>query len=213
MAAKKRPYKKIALAVSLCMLILWSIMGTGASLAWFVDTSPEIKNVINVAEFELNVYHRLDDGSYEPVSDETNVFDDEALYEPGYTQVVYLKIENAGEIPFNHQTAVVIRESIKGTNVFNNTFALQDYLKFGLVTADTQQDLEAKLATRQQAQAIATEPLNQYHSEISRLDAGKSVYMALVVYMPESVGNDANYRGTPVPQVKLGIGVTATQIH
>lgn len=213
MAAKRRPYKKMALALSLCMLILWSVMGTGTSLAWFADTSGEIKNVINVADFELKVYHRLDDGSYEEVDDQTNIFDEEDLYEPGYTQVVYLKVENAGKIPFNHQTAVIIRESIPGTNVFNKTFNLQEYLKFGLVTADTPQALEEKVSTRQQAQAIATEPLNQYHSEITRLDAGETVYMALVVYMPEEVGNDANYRGTPIPQVKLGIGVTATQIQ
>lgn len=213
MAAKKRPYKKIALALSLCMLILWGIMGTGASLAWFADTAPELKNVINVADFKLNVYHRLDNGGYELVDSQTQLFDEEALYEPGYTQVIYLKVENAGDIPFNYQTAVVIWESIPGQNVFEETFLLQDHLKFGLVTANTQTALEEKIATRQLAQAAATQPLGEYNTDPAVLDAGQTTYMALVVYMPEEVGNDANYRGTTVPTVKLGISVTATQIH
>ena len=212
MAAKKHTYKKIALAVSLCMLIIWSMIGTGASLAWFSDATPELKNVINIADFKLNVYHRLDDGNYKLLDEQTNLFQED-LYEPGYTQVVYLKVENAGDIAFNHQTAVIIREYTPGTNVFRKQFKLQDYLKFGLVTADTEAELESKVATRQMAQAIATEPLNEYHSNVSTLEAGKITYMALVVYMPEEVGNDANYRGLPVPEVKLGVGVTATQIQ
>ena len=36
-------------------------------------------------------------------------------------------------------------------------------------------------------------------------------YAALIVYMPEEVGNVANYRGTDVPQLELGIKVFAQQ--
>ena len=34
-----RPYKKIALSLALCLLLIWGLLGTGASLAWFKDTS------------------------------------------------------------------------------------------------------------------------------------------------------------------------------
>lgn len=40
-----------------------------------------------------------------------------------------------------------------------------------------------------------------------------SNYAALIVYMPEEVGNKANYRGFDVPQVKLGIKVFAQQAN
>ena len=37
-------------------------------------------------------------------------------------------------------------------------------------------------------------------------------YAALIIYMPEEVGNVANYRGDTVPEVELGITVKAEQI-
>ena len=61
---KKTPYKRIALALTLCLLILWGVLGTSASLAWFADTSPEINNIFHVADFDLVVSHRLTDGKW-----------------------------------------------------------------------------------------------------------------------------------------------------
>lgn len=209
---KKKPYKKIALTVSLCVLIVWAVLGTGASLAWFTDTAPEIKNIINMADFDAEVLFKNEDGVYEPIDGRTDIFGDEALYEPGYTQVVYFKINNNGDLPFRYQTAVIIDSFVSGTNVFGGKFNLQEHLKFGLVTADSETELTEKLSTRAKAQALATLPLNNYDT-YDTLGAGQTAYMALVIYMPEAVGNDANYRGLPVPEVKLGISVNATQIQ
>lgn len=209
--ANKKPYKKIALALSLCLIIVWAILGTGASLAWFTDTSPEVKNIFHFAEFDLEVSHRLDDGTYEKIDGQTDIFDDEALYEPGYVQVVYLKVENKGTVPFDFKTAVNVTDYAVATNVFGQHFNLQDYLKFGLVAADTEEALEEKLADRELAKENATMPLNNYSTDIAELAAKDTVYMALIVRMPEEVGNDANYRGNTIPRVELGIIVSATQ--
>lgn len=209
--AKKKPYKRIALALSLCILLVWAILGTGASLAWFSDTSEEIKNIFHVAEFELEVSHRLPDGTWESIDGKTDVFDDEALYEPGYVQVVYLKIENKGTLPFDFKTAVSVTDYTLATNVYGQPFNLQDYLKFGLTFADTEQAMDDKVATRELAKALATMKLNSYATDEAALGAGETVYMALVVRMPEEVANEANYRGVTVPKVELGIIVNATQ--
>lgn len=204
-------YKKIALSVSLVLLLLWGVLGTGASLAWFVDTDGEVKNVFHFAEFDLEVSHRLEDGTWETVSQDTKIFDDEALYEPGYTQVVYLKIENKGTVPFDFKTAVTVTDYTLATNVFGQSFQLQDYLKFGLTTADTEQALQVKVADRNLANKVATMPLSNYATEVASLDAKGTVYMAIVVRMPEDVSNVANYRGDMIPRVNLGLIVTATQ--
>lgn len=211
MTAKKNPFKRIALALSLCLLILWALLGSGASLAWFTDTSPEIKNIFHTAEFKLAVSHRLEDGSYKAIDGQTDIFDDEALYEPGYVQVVYLKVENKGTVSFDYQTAVSVLGYTPATNVYGQTFQLQDYLKFGIVIADSQEELEAKLSDRNAAKEIATKPLNNYSTEIASLEAGGTEYMAIIVRMPEEVGNIANYRGSTVPKVELGIIVKASQ--
>jgi hypothetical protein len=95
--ANKKPYKRIALVLSLCSLIIWGILGTGASLAWFVDTSDVVTNIFHTANFDLEVSHRTDDYKWESIDAKTDIFDDEALYEPGYVQVIYLKVENKGD--------------------------------------------------------------------------------------------------------------------
>jgi len=43
------------------------------------------------------------------------------------------------------------------------------------------------------------------------LQPGSERYIALIVRMPEEVGNAANYRGVIVPRVDLGITVKASQ--
>ena len=211
--AKKTPYKRIALALSLCTLIVWGILGTGASLAWFTDTSPEINNIFHFSEFDLVVSHRLTDGKWEEVDGQTKIFDEEALYEPGYVQVVYLKVENKGDRDFKFSTAVNVNGCIVATNVFGQDFMLQDYLKFGIKTADTEEEMKNSIPDRESAVEIASEPLhNYYETGAFELAPGGTKYIALIVRMPEEVGNVANYRGDTVPEVDLGITVKADQI-
>ena len=211
--AKKRIYKQIALALSLCALIVWCILGTGASLAWFTDTSPEINNIFHFSEFDLVVSHRLTDGKWEEVDSKTKIFNEEALYEPGYVQVVYLKVENKGTVPFKFDTAVNVNGCIKATNVFGQPFMLQEYLKFGLATANTEEEMKNSIPDRDAAVEIANEPLHNYYKSGSfELAPGKTKYIALIVRMPEEVGNIANYRGDVIPKVELGITVKADQI-
>ena len=211
--AKKTPYKRIALALSLCALIVWCILGTGASLAWFTDTSPEINNIFHFSEFDLVVSHRLTDGKWEEVDGQTKIFDEEALYEPGYVQVVYLKVENKGDRDFKFSTAVNVNGCIVATNVFGQDFMLQDYLKFGIKTADTEEEMKNSIPDRESAVEIASEPLhNYYETGAFELAPGGTKYIALIVRMPEEVGNVANYRGDTIPKVELGITVKADQI-
>lgn len=196
------------------MLILWCIFGTGTSLAWFVDTTPVDKNAFYIGDLNLTVYHKTEDGNYEMVDGDTVLFDDEALYEPGYTQVVYLRIENNGDLDFDYKLSVSINNYTNAMGVNGNEIHLQDHLKFGAIFGENEADL-----TRQVAQANATFDmsslaLNSY-SQIDAIDANETQdsakYVALIVYMPENVGNEANYRDTEPPKVELGISVLASQ--
>ena len=209
---KKRIYKQIALALSLCALIVWCILGTGASLAWFTDTSPEINNIFHFSEFDLVVSHRLTDGKWEEVDSQTKIFDEEALYEPGYVQVAYLKVENKGTVPFEFYTSVNVNGCIVATNVFGQEFMLQDYLKFGVTTADSEDAMKNSVPDREKAVEIANMPLKNYATETAELAPGATKYIALIVRMPEEVSNVANYRGDTIPKVELGITVKADQI-
>ena len=55
--------------------------------------------------------------------------------------------------------------------------------------------------------------LNQYSkTDTQTVPAGGKRYVALIVFMPEDVGNEANYQtGEKVPSVELGLTVFAQQ--
>ena len=209
---KRRTFTKVALVISVCLMIIWCILGTGSSIAGFVDESPEIRNNFNFAEFDLVVSHKTESG-YEEVKADTKIFDDEALYEPGYVQVVYLKIENKGTVGFDFDLAVVpnLQTIVRAKNVYGQDIYLPEFLKFGVVFADTEAELTQKLATRDLAKQQATTALSSYTSKPDNLQAKGEAFAAVIVRMPEEVGNAANYRDNNPPSIELGITVQAMQ--
>lgn len=211
MERKKKLYKKIALAFCLLMAMLWTVMGTGVSLAWFQDTSEEVKNVIHMAEFDLEVSYRSESGNYLDLESATEVFDRNALYEPGYTQVVYLKVKNVGSVPLDFRAAVRVTDFTEATNAYGQRFHLQDHLTFGLLMASSEADIDKQTASRKQVADCAVDRLGNYATNYAPLEPKETVYIALVVRMPEKVDNVANYRGGVIPRVELGITVTAVQ--
>ena len=210
-STKKQMYKKITLALSLCLLLMWTTLRTGSTHAWFTDSTPEIKNIFHFAEFDLEVSYKQDDGSYKEIDQQSKVLKDNALYEPGYVQVVYLRVRNKGNVPFNFKTAVIVTDYTIATNVFGVPFNLQDYLRFGIVQASTEASLDEKLESRALAVESAQIPLKNYTTDKTELGAGEEMYLGLIVQMPTEVGNDANYRGDVIPRVELGLIFQATQ--
>ncbi len=204
-------YKKIALALSLLAILIWSVLGTGASLAWFSDSAERITNIFHYADFDVALSYRDDAGNWHELDGQTTVFDDEALYEPGYVQVVYLRIDNNGTVPFNYNAAVNITNYTTVPNKLGGTFNLCDHIKYGVIIEESEAAMDEAVKTRDLAKAVATTPLGNYASSDELAD-GESAYMALVVRMPEETHNEANYRGDEAPTVELGIIVTADQI-
>lgn len=212
MTVKKERIKKIAFVLSLFLCILWGVLGTGASLAWFRDTTPELKNVFHVADFDLQVFYRLPDGSWKELEEDTEIFNKDALYEPGYTEIVYLKVKNNSEVPFMWQTAVRVYKYTEGINYDGDTFNLQDYLRFGLAEGETFEEAYEKVNDRKLTTALAVEPLDNYSTTAAYLDEDDERYIAIVVRMPEEVTNVANYKPPHQPEVYLNVIVSASQI-
>lgn len=213
---KKRRWTKAAFALSACLFVLWWALGTGATLAWFSDADT-VRNEFQVGLLKMNVSYRNDIVTeYTPLQGATKAFHDEALYEPGYTQVVYLKIDNGGDVAFNYKIAVTVKGATKGKNAWGDEIYLPNHLRYGIVFGETEADVQQQVKDRLAARNHAPDDWGMLGtwSEISpyTFDAGEnSRYTALIVYMPEEVGDAANYRGFDVPQVKLGITVFAQQ--
>lgn len=205
---KKSIYTKSALLLSVCLLLLWSLLGAGSSMAWFADTSPVNRNTFRFGELNVAVLHKTGQNAYESVTAQTVLFDENALYEPGYVQVVYLKIQNQGTVPFRYRLAVTVHGVTVGETAAGQSIYLPDHLRFGAIFGDTEWE-----ADRTAAEAAATAPLGDWaEADTVAIPAGGERYVAVVVYMPKTVGNEANYRGTTAPAVELGVTVTAEQV-
>lgn len=213
---KKKIATKLALAFSVCLFILWGILGAGSTLSWFVDSAPGIKNNFIVPELDLKVSYKNDVVTeYTVIESDTKVFNDRALYEPGYTQVVYLKVENAGEVDFTYKISVNVSNYVDSINVYGQKLHLPNYLRFGVLFGAEEAEL-----TRQLARSSAEEEMDQLSTKLNTyakvddvvVKAGQTRYIALVVYMPEEVGNEANFRSdVGAPVVELGITLYAQQ--
>lgn len=211
---KNRKWTKTALAISACLFILWWVLGTSATLAWFTDTTAVARNEFRIGKMNLDVSFKNDViKEYTPLEGSTKVFNDQALYEPGYTQVVYLKIENKGDVDFNYKMAVTVNGVTTAMSVLGNEIYLPNYLRYGAVFAESENALQNEVANRLQSWTHADTYMLDTWSEVSEytFEVGEDPhYAALIIYMPTEVTNVANYRGN-APQVELGISVYAQQ--
>lgn len=207
--------RKYALLASCALLALWLYLGSATTLAWFTDTTPTARNTFVVGELNLVVRYKNDKVTeYTEMTKDSVVFNDEALYEPGYTQVVYLKIENDGDIAFNYKISTDVFEQMQSTNVYGQEFTLSPYLNYGVIFGVNEDDLNRALARMaDDQQTVAYIKLNQHSSyDTVEVAPGNTRYAAIVIYMPETVGNVANYqKGAPIPWVQLGVTVYAQQ--
>ena len=212
----RKKWRKAALALSACLFVLWWALGTGATLAWFSDVET-VRNEFRIGLLDLDVSYKNDIiTEYTPLKGATEVFYDEALYEPGYTQVVYLKIENNGDVDFNYKVSVTVEDFTNGKNAWGEEIYLPNYLRYGAVFAESETELQELVRDRLNTRTHATNDWGMLGtwSEISpyTFEVGEnSHYGALIIYMPEEVGNAANYRGFVEPRVELGITVFAQQ--
>ncbi|MBO7250999.1 MAG: hypothetical protein J6V25_00060 [Oscillospiraceae bacterium] len=213
----KKNMARRALFASVISLILCCAMLVGTTFAWFTDSVTSGRNQIVAGNLDIELYYKLDlEDDWAQVTTETELFDDATLWEPGYTQVVYLKIVNEGTLALNYKIGLNIVDEKGAENVDGDEFKLSDYIMFGTDTTVTDEtNLPAsREAARAAVSSNVTEMFNNgqpRYNEGSLDDETDDVALVtLVAYMPETVGNEANYRGT-APYIKLGLNLTATQ--
>ncbi|MBE6634011.1 MAG: hypothetical protein E7620_06690 [Ruminococcaceae bacterium] len=206
---------KKALLTSVMALFLCFTMLLGTTYAWFTDSVSSANNIITAGNLDVELEY-YDGSKWVPVTETTNVFEENTLWEPGHTEVVYLKVSNLGTLALKYNLAVNVAGEVAGTNVKNESFKLSNVVEYqviDLIVNDTT-PFQA-YADREAALAAVTAPakLASAYSKVSYIAAkGDAQYVAMVVYMPETVSNEANYKtGTTAPSLNLGIRLFATQ--
>ena len=204
---------KRALIASVLALVVCAAMLIGTTFAWFTDSVTSGRNTITAGNLDVELEYATATegtlGGWTSVNDATDLFGD-GLWEPGYAQVVYLRVRNAGTLALRYQLSMNILSETAGVNVNGQTFNLSDELQYGAVLNQS-----VPFANRDVAIDAVTSPValsTAYTSGEMHLEANaEPQYLALVVYMPKTVGNEANYRGDVVPTIELGVNLLATQ--
>ena len=199
---------KRSLLASVFALVLCVAMLVGSTFAWFTDTATTGVNKIQSGKLDVKLSYLTDNNEWKEVTKDTKLFKDGALWEPGHTEVAYLKVENAGNLALKYQLSVNVANEVSGTNVNGESFNLSNYIKMGVV-----ENQRTPFADRNAARTAVTDAGNiATYTKTGSIAANdtNAQYVALVVYMPETVGNEANY-GTKAPSIDLGVKLVATQ--
>ena len=206
----KNKSTKHALLASVLSIVMCFAMLIGSTFAWFTDEVKSGMNKIVAGNLDVELEYSLDGATWTTVDETTNMFKEDALWEPGYTEVVYLRVSNVGSLALKYQFGINVADKVIGKTADDKDIDLSNFIEFGVV------ETEAIFADRAAARAAVdgnTALISAgYSSAEGHLIAGeKSNILALVVYMPETVDNAANYAGDNQPSINLGIKLVATQ--
>lgn len=201
---------KKALFSSFFALVICFAMLLGTTFAWFTDSVTSANNVIQSGnlDIELECWNGTE---WVDVAGKSDILTND-IWEPGVTEVAYLRVANAGSLALKYQLGINILSETAGVNVAGEEFLLSDHIQFGIV--ENVNGETGAYADRDAAVSAVTEAkkISAGYAKADSLVAGADpVYLALVVYMPTTVDNVANHNGVNVPTIELGINVVATQ--
>ncbi len=209
--------KRALIASALSLLICVSML-IGSTFAWFTDSAATGVNTIvagnlDIALYKGNVNEDMTDITYETteVSSNTYLFQQDVKWEPGHTEVAYLKVQNLGDLAVKYSLAVVFSNEKSGTNVYGDAYQLSEVLRYAVLEIDA----EKFYASRAEAQTAIAELESDLVSKAEGsylTNKNDARYYAVVIYMPDSTDNTANpMPGTKAPSIDVGVSLVATQ--
>ena len=206
---KKQKSTKRALLMSALSLLLCLSMLVGTTFAWFTDSVTSGNNIIQSGNLDIKLEY-LKDGEWVDVAGKSDILTN-TLWEPGVTEVAYLRVANAGSLALKYQLGINIISEIAGVNAAGEEFKLSEYIQFGVVEGVNGKT--GAYASREAAVAAVAEAkkISAGYTKAASMTANQELYLALVVWMPTTVGNEANHNGKDVPTIDLGINIFATQ--
>ena len=218
---------KRALLMSALSLLMCISMLIGSTFAWFTDSVTSGNNVIMSGNLDVVLEYKTNwSDEWAPVDENTKIFKEGALYEPGYTEVVFLRVSNAGSLALKYLLSLNIGEETKSTNVYGEEFRISDYLEVGTYFQDEYSsgfnyaDILMPVMFGSRESALSNVELNTLKNadSIIRKEApllpgeDTAQVVAIVLTMSENVGNEANAApDATAPSIELGVSLIATQ--
>jgi len=230
--------KKSALLLSFTSLLLCFAMLAGSTFAWFTDTATTGVNKIQAGNLDITVEYAKEkmnaDGTlageltdWAPIDNATNVFDPNALWEPGRTEYVVFRITNNGNLALKYKLSLETLAQKPGTNKANK-FYLADYLcasaKVDVGPGEIGSGVSTLGAFMTKLNDLGVAGVQnvldpEYHpltdaTVNGTLLPGKTNCVPMAIWMPTSVGNEANAIDSEnAATIDFGITVVATQLN
>lgn len=177
---------KRALISSLLILAMCFTMLAGTTFAWFTDSVESIGNKIVAGKLDIALYMADAQGTYNEITNSTSpIFGQgsiaqnnnaETLWEPGKTQIAYLKLENKGNLALKYKVAITVKDNVKDLYKVM-TYAIVPDAAYDTVTAMPANAQNVVLGTQDTALDVAMQP-------------GDVHLFALAVHMDEQAGNE-----------------------
>ncbi len=225
---KTKSTKRALLTSALALLMCVSML-IGSTFAWFTDSVTSGRNKIVSGNLDVVLEYKNNwDDAWTVVNENTKIFKEGALYEPGYTEVVFLRVSNAGSLALKYNLMVDIASEKSSVNVDGKEFNLSDYLQIGTYTqaeyasGANYADLLMPIMFGSREAALSNVTLAKLATSDSIVSSDTPVLVgedtaqitALVLTMPTTVGNEANYDANvaAAPEINLGVNLVATQL-
>lgn len=216
----KTKSKKTALLMSFTSLLICFAMLAGSTFAWFTDTAST--GVNKIVAGNLKVGFQYWNGEKYVDAKDVSLFSEETQWEPGHTEIVYLKVINQGNLALKYRLSTINTfEYQYAKNSDGDQILLSKYLKIGI--AEGKNAAEGTYAKREEAIAAVannTVAYDSYTKDSTLLpatgDNESADYLAFVVYMPTTVGNEANWDPNVTgsygaPWIRFNLALNATQ--
>ena len=205
-----------ALLTSVMALVMCLVMLVGTTFAWFTDSVTSGVNTIKSGNLDVKLTYTKGTETGE-VTKDTHLFNDAALWEPGHVEYVVLTASNEGSLALKYKLAVNVFGETGSVNMLGDAFQLSSYLKYAVIDGDATEgdfDRDTLIGKAETTAAV----LGSYTSNetplypVDSTEGDSSKTVTLVVWMPTTVGNEANHKtGEAAPTIKLGVSLVATQ--
>ena len=117
---------KRALLLSVLSMVLCVSMLVGSTFAWFTDTASTAVNKIQAGNLDVELEYSKDFSEWKKVDNTTKLFEESKSWEPGRTEVVYLRVKNAGTLALKYTLGIYNLYNSTGKNILGNKYSLSD---------------------------------------------------------------------------------------
>lgn len=142
----------------------------------------------------VKVEYSFDHSTWLPLASDSVLVSPESHWEPGASYAIYLRLTNVSTMDCSYKLWPVILQETPGKNVLDQEYYLSSCLRYSIYTD----------AAQQQALTLA-DP-----TESRLLPLGDPQILTMRVYMPETAGNEVNYKDVPA---RISVGLAGSFLH